>query len=104
MIERDALHLEEIDVHPDHGRRGLGTQLVELVCGWAASHGYQSVTLTTFRDVPWDMPFYSRLGFGVVPAEELSVALHRLVDDETRRGLDPVRRVVMRRLFVPSSS
>ena len=97
VIERDALHLEEIDVHPDHGGRGLGTQLVERVCGWAASHGYEWVTLTTFRDVPWNMPFYSRLGFGVVPAEELSVALRAVVDDETRRGMDASRRVVMRR-------
>ena len=97
VIERDALHLEEIDVHPGHGRRGLGTQLVERVCGWAASHGYEWVTLTTFRDVPWNMPFYSRLGFGVVPAEELSVALRAVVDDETRRGMDASRRVVMRR-------
>jgi GNAT superfamily N-acetyltransferase len=100
MIERDAVHLEEIDVHPDHGRRGLGAKLVRQVCDWAASHGYESVTLTTFRDVPWNMPFYARLGFGVVPSEQLSAGLRGVVDDETRRGLDPSRRVVMKR---PSS-
>jgi GNAT superfamily N-acetyltransferase len=97
LIERDAVHLEEIDVHPAHGRRGVGTQLVLHVCAWAASHGYGSVTLTTFRDVPWNMPFYARLGFEVVPLEELSTALHIVVGDETRRGLDPCRRVAMRR-------
>jgi GNAT superfamily N-acetyltransferase len=97
VIERDAVHLEEIDVHPDHGRRGLGTTLVLRVCEWAASRGYASVTLTTFRDVPWNMPFYARLGFDVVPPEELSDELRTVVDDETRRGLDPSRRVVMRR-------
>jgi GNAT superfamily N-acetyltransferase len=96
-IERAALHLEEIDVHPDHGRRGLGAKLMLRVCGWAASHGYESVTLTTFRDVPWNMPFYARLGFAVVPPGELSHALRTVVDDETRRGLDPSRRVVMKR-------
>jgi GNAT superfamily N-acetyltransferase len=97
VIERDAVHLEEIDVHPDHGRRGLGTTLVLRVCECAASRGYASVTLTTFRDVPWNMPFYARLGFAVVPPEELSGALRAVVDDETRRGLDPSRRVVMKR-------
>ena len=97
VIESDAAHLEEIDVHPEHGRRGLGTRLVLHVCRWAASAGYSAVTLTTFRDVAWNMPFYARLGFGVVPVEHLSPALCAVVEDETRRGLDPSRRVVMRR-------
>jgi len=97
VIERETAHLEEIDVDPEHGRQGLGTRLVLQVCDWAASHGYASVTLTTFRDVPWNMRFYARLGFGVVAPEHLSLALRAVVEDETRRGLDPSRRVVMRR-------
>jgi GNAT superfamily N-acetyltransferase len=97
VIERNAVHLEEIDVHPDHGRRGLGAKLVLRVCEWAASQGHESITLTTFRDVPWNMPFYLRLGFAVVPPEEFSDALRTVVDDETRRGIDPSRRVVMKR-------
>jgi GNAT superfamily N-acetyltransferase len=97
VLEPAAAHLEEIDVHPDHGRRGLGRKLVLSVCDWAAAAGYRSITLTTFRDVPWDMPFYGRLGFEVMHPEDLSPALRWIVDDETRRGLDPARRVVMRR-------
>jgi len=97
LLERDAVHLEEIDVHPDHGRRGLGTKLVRQVCEWAARHGFESVTLTTFRDVPWNMPFYGRLGFSVVPADQLSASLRAVIDDETRRGLEPAGRVVMKR-------
>src|SRR5262245_42823674 len=96
MIESNAAHLEEIDVRPEHGRLGLGTRLVMHVCEWAASAGYESVSLTTFRDVPWNMPFYARLGFTVVPESELSPALRNVVDDERRRGLDSSRRVVMR--------
>lgn len=97
VLEPTAVHLEEIDVHPEHGRRGLGRRLVMAICAWAATAGYRSVTLTTFRDVPWNMPFYARLGFEVIPPEELSPALLSVVQDETRRGLDPERRVVMRR-------
>ena len=92
-----AAHLEEIDVHPAHGRRGLGTRLVVAVCEWAARSGYRELTLTTFRDIPWNMPFYARLGFQEVPTEQLSSDLMAVVRDETRRGLDPARRVVMRR-------
>jgi GNAT superfamily N-acetyltransferase len=97
MIEPNVAHLEEIDVHPEHGCHGLGTRLVLQVCQWAASSGYEAVTLTTFRDVPWNMPFYSRLGFGVVPTSQLSSGLSAVVEDETRRGLDASRRVVMKR-------
>ena len=96
LIERGGVHLEEIDVHPDHGRRGVGTGLVSHVCQWAASHGYETVTLTTFRDVPWNMRFYARLGFGVVPSEQLSAGLRAVVEGEARRGLDRSRRVVMK--------
>jgi GNAT superfamily N-acetyltransferase len=97
LIEPEAVHLEEIDVHPDHGRRGVGTKLVLQVCEWAAGQGYESITLTTFRDVPWNMPFYARLGFGIVNSEQVSTGLRTVLDNETRRGLDPSRRVVMKR-------
>ena len=97
VLEPKVAHLEEIDVHPEHGRRGVGTKLVMHVCGWAAAAGYEAVSLSTFRDVPWNMPFYARLGFTVVPDSALSSALRAVVDDERRRGLDPSRRVIMQR-------
>jgi GNAT superfamily N-acetyltransferase len=100
VLEPTVIHLEEIDVHPDHGRRGLGKRLVMAVCAWAATAGYRAVTLTTFRDVPFNMPFYAGLGFEVIPTDELSAVLRRIVEDETRRGLDPARRVVMRRACI----
>jgi GNAT superfamily N-acetyltransferase len=96
VLDADTAHLEEIDVHPDHGRRGLGARLVRHVCRWAADAGYRSVTLTTFRDVPWNMPFYARLGFDIVRTQDVDPALRAIVDDEARRGLDPAYRVVMR--------
>ena len=62
MSEIDGnAHLEELDVDPDHGRRGIGSDLVETVCDWATSRGFQFVTLSTFRDVPWNRRFYEIL-------------------------------------------
>ncbi len=89
-------HLEEIDVHPQHGQRGLGTALMKFVCDWPRQAGHTSITLTTFRGVPWNMPFYARLGFEEIPASKLSPELVAIVRDEETRGLDPDRRVVMR--------
>ena len=97
VLETGIAHLEEIDVHPEHGRRGLGRRLVTAVGEWAAINGYSYVTLTTFRDVPWNMPFYARLGFERIQPADLSTALQSVIDDETQRGLDPGRRVAMRR-------
>jgi GNAT superfamily N-acetyltransferase len=91
-----AAHLEEIDVHPAHGRRGIGTALVETVCRWAYAEGLSAVTLTTFRDVPWNAPFYSRLGFRIVAPRELSAAAAARVREEAGPGVDPRTRVFMR--------
>ena len=33
-------HLEEMDVHPAHARRGLGSRLVSTVIEWAQEEGY----------------------------------------------------------------
>lgn len=100
LIEPGSAHLEELDVHPDHMRRGLGSRLVMTVCDWAASQGYAAVTLNTSRDVEWNMPFYARLGFEEVPREDWSPAVHRVFEHETSRGLDAARRLVMRRWSV----
>ena len=96
LFEPNVAHLEELDVHPNHGRRGLGRRLVVEVCRWAGARGYAAVTLTTFRDVPWNMPFYARLGFEEVAEEAITPSLRAVQADETRRGLDWTRRVVMR--------
>lgn len=92
-----SFHLEEIDVVPRHGRRGVGTALLEAVCREAADAGFAAVTLTTFRHVPWNAPFYARRGFRILAAGELTPGLEWAFDDEARRGLPIASRVVMRR-------
>lgn len=89
-------HLVEVDVLPSHGRRGIGAALVRAVCVWAADRGHDEITLTTFRDVPWNMPFYARLGFVEIPPAELDDDLVATLRDEAARGLVPERRVAMR--------
>lgn len=88
-------HLQEMDVLPEHGRRGLGRALVEAVVGWARQHGYRALTLTTFREVPWNGPFYRRLGFRELPPAELTPALTRLLEGEAADGLPRSKRLAM---------
>lgn len=89
-------HLDELDVHPRVGRRGIGSMLVRAVCAWAGGRIPAVLTLTTFRDIPWNEPFYRRLGFEEAPASEIGPELGELLRGEAARGLDPTRRLVMR--------
>ncbi|MEU4744155.1 GNAT family N-acetyltransferase [Actinosynnema sp. NPDC023658] len=94
-----AAHVEQISVHPDHARRGLGAALLDHVERWAAARGLDALTLTTFRDIPWNGPYYRRLGFREV--EHPSPGLVAIVAAETARGLDPATRVCLRRPVRP---
>jgi GNAT superfamily N-acetyltransferase len=99
-----AAHLEELDVLPLHGRRGIGSALVDAVCSWAARAGYAAVTLRTFRDVPWNRPFYERKGFRVVASSALSSEHVQLETAELERGLRTDLRVSMTRSTAGSVS
>jgi predicted amidohydrolase/predicted N-acetyltransferase YhbS len=90
------LHLEEIDVLPAHGRRGLGRRLVAAVIDRARALGAPAVSLVTFRDVAWNATFYARLGFETIRPDALPPALRARMETEARRGLGPERRVAMR--------
>lgn len=46
-----AAYIHELDVHPSHGRRGLGRKLISAACDWARSAGLNAATLSTFRDI-----------------------------------------------------
>jgi GNAT superfamily N-acetyltransferase len=91
-----ALHLEELDVLPAYGRRGIGARLVRTVCDWARAQAIAAVTLCTFREVPWNAPFYERLGFRILGEDELTPGLAARVREEELRGLPRELRVVMR--------
>ena len=88
-------HIEQVSVHPRHSRRGVGRALLDHVGAWAATRRLAGLTLTTFADVPWNAPYYARLGFVVVT--DLTPGLRAIRAHETARGLDAWPRVAMRR-------
>lgn len=90
-------HVDQLTVHPDHARQGLGRSLILEAGRWAAKRGLQGLTLTTFRDVPWNAPYYRRLGFKEVPENHWSEGIRRVVAAETAHGLNRWPRVVMER-------
>lgn len=91
-------HLEQLSVLPEHGRRGIGSALVQAAMEEARWAGYDDMSLCTYRDVPFNGPFYTRLGFAEV--ERLEAYQQRLHEHEIALGLgvNGVRVVMSRRL------
>ena len=92
----DAAHLDEIDVLPNYGQRGIGTELVNVVAGWARCKGFSALTLITFKHLPWNAPFYEKLGFVRLRDAELTGGLARLIEEEGKAGIDVSKRIGMR--------
>ena len=90
-----CLYLNEISVHPEHGRRGLGSLLLDAVAAQARAEGFPGVTLSTFRDVPWNGPWYHRYGFRDLREDELTPGLLGIRSREAENGLDVSVRVFM---------
>ena len=90
-------HLFEMDVVPEYGRRGVGSALLESVCGQAEGRGFSAMTLTTLRDVPWNAPFYAKYRFAELPEKEWGKQLAGIVDRERILGFPMQLRVVMKR-------
>jgi GNAT superfamily N-acetyltransferase len=88
-----CLHIEQVSVHADHAGHGIGRRLVEHV----ASEAGTPLTLTTFADVPWNAPYYERLGFRRLTDDELTPGLRKIRAAEAEHGLDRWPRVAMRR-------
>lgn len=95
-------HLEQVSVHPDAAGHGHGRVLVEHLLMWARERDLPAVTLTTYRDVPWNGPYYRRLGFHPVAPDELTPGLRAIRRDEAERGLDRWPREVLRRDVAPA--
>ncbi|GAA3215449.1 GNAT family N-acetyltransferase [Nonomuraea helvata] len=91
------LHLEQLAVHPRSMRQGIGGRLMAAVIDHAGAAGAPAVTLTTYRDVPWNAPWYARHGFSVMPEEEWGPELRAVVEHERELGIEVAPRVVMRR-------
>lgn len=96
-IFSDELHIWELAVHAEWQRAGIGRRLLQHSLDDAKSQSLASVTLTTFRGVPWNEPFYARLGFITLQPGEIGSRLEEILKTEIKRGWP--RRCAMRLLI-----
>ena len=90
-------HVEQVSVHPDHARHGLGRAMLDHLAARSSEQGDPALTLTTFVEVPWNGPYYLRCGFRYLGEDELTPQLLEVRRHEADRGLDRWPRAAMRR-------
>jgi ribosomal protein S18 acetylase RimI-like enzyme len=93
------LHVWECSVEPEQQCKGIGAGLLRACMIDARNSGFSALTLTTFRDVPWNAPFYERLGFAEVTALDAHPRLAGELAVEADRGLPAERRCAMIRFL-----
>jgi GNAT superfamily N-acetyltransferase len=88
-------HIAEVSVARPYQGQGLGAALMTTAINCAHDRQHRLVTLTTYRDLPWNGPFYAKLGFTEIEAAPVGPQHVQMLLDEAAAGHDPLRRCVM---------
>jgi GNAT superfamily N-acetyltransferase len=84
--EADRLHIDEFAVARDLQGQGLGRRMLAHVADWARARGFACLSLTTFRSVPFNGPFYASFGFREWPAEDAPPTIRQRLMHEAQEG------------------
>jgi GNAT superfamily N-acetyltransferase len=96
VIDGNA-HIDQVSVHPGYARQGIGSRLLDAASSWARNHHLHALTLTTYAAVPWNAPYYVRLGFRVLDENDLPSGLRDIRDRNAGSPLAQWPRVSMAR-------
>ena len=94
-----SLHIDQVTVHPDASHRGLGALMIESVSADPRSKERGLITLTSFANVPWNAPYYERIGFLDIAESEWPEGVAEKVAEDQQHGLTLWPRLVMNGLF-----
>ncbi|TCP85043.1 acetyltransferase (GNAT) family protein [Rhizobium sp. PP-CC-3G-465] len=92
----DEMHIWEISVSANRQGEGMGLASLQKAIAEARDTRFLAVTLTTFSEVPWNAPFYQRLGFQKLAADDVGKRLNGLLQVEVDHGLPIAQRCAMR--------
>ena len=96
-IIEGEFYVGEVSVSEDYQKKGIGSKLLKTALAQAKSLDISTATLTTFIDVPWNAPYYQRLGFVILTTDTLPQYLERKLQEEKLSGLPLDRRCAMRK-------
>lgn len=90
-------HLTEVSVAERFQGRGLGRALIAEGENWARDEDHDVITLTTFRDVPWNAPFYRALGYTEFSPGDDEPDLAAVQAEEAQSGYAGKPRIAMKK-------
>lgn len=96
QAQGNVLFIVEFSLHQAWQGRGLGRRLMAYVIAQAREKGFRALTLTTFRTVPWNGPWYAKQGFEFLADETLSPSLRMTLAEEATHGMAYESRCAMR--------
>lgn len=89
--------LDQLSVLQCWQGNGFGSALIEQVATAACGLGHRALYLSTYRDVPWNAPYYARRGFGEMSRGDWPHVFRLQLMKANRQGHPPWRRTIMRR-------
>jgi GNAT superfamily N-acetyltransferase len=92
----NELHIQELSVSQHFQGRGAGRKLLLAAIECARDRELYGLTLTTFRELPWNEAFYQRMGFETLSPAEINPRVTTVLNDEIAHGLPGERRCAMR--------
>jgi predicted N-acetyltransferase YhbS len=91
----EGLYLRELAVATTAQRQGHGRALMLASLDHARARGERRAMLTTQRNLPWNAPFYAKLGFRIVENDDIPIEARRRLVRQFTTGFDPATRCAM---------
>lgn len=96
----DILYCAEMSVLKHHHGKGLGEKLINHFVNYAKSDGFSGVAGITYKNVPWNGPYYQRLGFDYLEDAQIGEELRAIKTSEIENALSQAgERVVFGQRF-----
>lgn len=76
-----------MDVLRTHQGKGIGRGLLDTARAYAQAQGLAALSLTTFRNVPWNAPFYASFGFREWDPQDAPASIRQALAYEAAKGL-----------------
>ncbi|KAG9245321.1 acyl-CoA N-acyltransferase [Calycina marina] len=92
-------HIVELSVAQRFQGNGIGKMLMARMMDDVKREGFRATTLTAFRSIPWNGPFYRKLGFMEVDLGEMGHDYMKIWQNEGSLGLDMGQRCLMGRIL-----
>jgi predicted N-acetyltransferase YhbS len=100
----NQLHIQELSVSQYFQGQGVGRKLLLAAIEYSRARELEGLTLTTFRELPWNEAFYRRLGFETLSLDQTGPRLRAVLSNEVAHGLPGERRCAMGLTLKPGPS